>query len=233
MKLAVNDAQTTPNEQTYLFLSNFGSLGPGDADSALHTVIGGDGCTIVPNRAVGEIIDTLHPERIFQLHTHPLGVGATSIPPSLTDIETLIEQENSFEVSGTDIIGVVADASGVWHYSVPYESAFNQMLVVNQKLESEFFALPVVTDYFYEVDISREDLFDLAAKGNLGQEAQDKVKEIDQNLAPYYKFYEQDQRIPAAKNTAEAQAILDERLALERDLGIFVERLDLTSCIEP
>jgi hypothetical protein len=211
-------------EESFVFM-DFGS----DSGYLWHSANGGEASVPVTNeKMIADFIDTSLPDttRVTFMHTHPAAYINGKAPPSIRDLEMAYATKITTLAHG--IIParfVVSDATGVWEYSVPSGSAFARAEnVIVQKVQ-EFSALPEVRPYLgpeYECVMGQQLVTQLtkALNGEFGAAAKALAEAIDQANQPLIPLREQDERLEASSSMAERLAIMQEREATLRSLGI-------------
>jgi hypothetical protein len=224
-KTIVHNAAVLKNtEQAYLFFD----FGP-TAGYLVHNA-DGDGISVpfINAGSLESFIETSIPgtTRVTYMHSHPFSFANGQVPPSIDDLMTAVETKIVVAGSGSlPIRHFVADANGIWEYSVSPGSRF---ALANESLKNkgkELLALPEVTlPNGVNLCSPGAVLLEIQTKalnGEYGGNAQAIAEEIRTAALVLAPFYDQDQKLFFGGLTnQEKLAILQERLVLEQSLGI-------------
>lgn len=217
-----DEATQKTTEQAYVFFQL--NAGGGDLQ---HTASGGaTSVEFPPINTIEDIIDgTLEGvESIHFMHTHPAAFFNGSVPPSLPDLQSAYTAANI--EPATKYYADVADADGVWSYSVPSGSAAGKAIQGIIDNTEAIASSPEAKAYMDSQGLNEcSDASSVFAallnilNGAAGAGAQNLAKKLVESALPLQPFVEMDAKLSGASYD-EFLAIMQQRLELEQSMGV-------------
>jgi hypothetical protein len=239
------NANKYTTEQSYVFVE-FGGGSPTDG-TLLHTQTGNSmGVEIPTPKTINTyVLDPLlsPPHSIDIMHTHPLAFSngvKMDTPPSLTDIIATSFYNNSLIYPPTTIVPVnwyVADANGVWKYSIMPGSKADTAVVDSQNLLEKLQNIPEVKKLNLNMSFcNSKQIIESLNSVQVDAESKATIDSYISALNVLDPLVQQDEALLAAQqagNTAKMQQILSQRLATLQSIGVQVNRVPSVSPYTP